>query len=159
MELSYYSTLFLTILLLVGLVFFLRGATKDRPTTWQLPSTEPTPRIRDYLLQLGYRIKSLEPDRVVLEGRVGASGGLAILLTTLALIGLGCLSLVLSLLLPEWGNSVYLLMGGAPIAGLWYWRSAQKLEQITITTAGENLIIQGHRDTLRGIEHHLNGQG
>ncbi len=160
MELSYYSTLFLTILLLVGLVFFLRGSTKDRTTILELQDQNLTPQIRDYLLQLGYRVQNLDPDRdvVVLEGRVAASVGLGILLTVLATIGLACLSLVLSLLLPEWGNKVYVFILGAPLAGVFYWRGAQRIEQVTITSRSGTLLIQGHRDTLRNIENHLHNK-
>jgi uncharacterized membrane protein YphA (DoxX/SURF4 family) len=161
MELSYYSTLFLTLLLLVGLVFFLRGSTKDRTTIMELPDQNLTPKIRDYLLSLGYRVQNLDPDRdvVTLTGQVRASVGLAILLSLLATIGLGCLSLVLSLLFPEWGNGVYLLVGGAPIAGAFYWRGAQKTEEIKITARDGQLVIQGHRDALRNIENRLSEPG
>ncbi len=161
MELSYYSTLFLTLLLLVGLVFFVRGSTKDRTTILELPDPDLTPKIRDYLLSLGYRVQNLDPDRdvVTLAGEVRASVGLGILLSLLATIGLGCLSLVLSLLFPEWGNGVYFLVTGAPIAGAFYWRGAQKTEEIKITTRSDLLIIQGHRDTLRDIKNHLNEPG
>lgn len=157
MELSYYSTLFLTVLLLVGLVFFLKGSTKDRTTILELPDRNLIPKIRDYLFQLGYQVKTLDPDRdvVILEGMVSASVGLAILLMVLATIGLGCLSLVLSFLFPEWGNGVYLLTLGAPMAGAFYWRGAQKLEQVSITSRSGGITILGHRDTLRGIEDHL----
>ncbi len=157
MELNYYSTLLLTFLLLVGLVFFVRGSTKDRTTVLELPDRNLTPQVRDYLLQLGYGVKTLDPDRdvVILEGMVRASVGLAILLTVLATIGLGCLSLVLSFLLPEWGNGVYGLMAGAPIAGAFYWRGAQRTERVTITSRSGQLLIQGHRDTLRNIEAHV----
>lgn len=161
MELSYYSTLFLTVLLLVGLVFFLKGSIKDRTTMLELPDPSLTPKIRAYLLSLGYRVQNLDPDRdiVTLAGEVRASLGLALLLTLLATIGLGCLSLVLSLLFPAWGNGVFLLIGGAPIAGAFYWRGAQRTEEIKIASRAGGLIIQGHRDTLRQIENHLNELG
>ncbi len=158
--LSYYSTLFLTLLLLVGLVFFVRGAVKDRPTYLEIGDPNLTPTIRDYLLGLGYRVKEVDPDRdsVTLEGKIKGSLGLAIFLTVLAAIGLLCLSLVLSFLLPEWGRAVYLLVGGAPLAGWFYWRGAQKIEEVKVSAQTDRLLVQGHRDTLTQLQAHLSGR-
>ncbi|MCS6959431.1 MAG: cofactor assembly of complex C subunit B [Pseudanabaenaceae cyanobacterium SKYGB_i_bin29] len=159
-ELSYYSTLVLTFLLLVGLVFFVAGSVKERRAELALSDPQLVPPLRDYLLQLGYRIKAIDPDRdmVILEGKIKGSVGLALFLTVLAAIGLLCLSLVLSFLLPEGGNSLYLLVGGAPLAGWFYWRGAQKLEQVQIITRNDHVLVQGHRDTLSQLEAYLNGQ-
>ena len=99
------STLLLTLLLAVGLVFFLRAASKDRTTVVEVRSSKPPlvvlPALTEWLQQRGWRQEATNPDRRLLRfsGQVEASGLLAVLLSLLGGVGAGCLGLVLRQLL------------------------------------------------------------
>ncbi|MEB3118392.1 MAG: cofactor assembly of complex C subunit B, partial [Limnothrix sp.] len=73
------STLFLTVLMLIGLVFFIRASAKDRtelacyiPET--IPETELRDRLRGYFSGRSYRLvnRDADNDRVTFEGLVAA---------------------------------------------------------------------------------------
>ena len=103
------STLLLTLLLAVGLVFFLRAASKDRTTVVDVHSPQPPVVVLEgvtgWLGARGWRTEAGDPDRQVLRfrGQVEASGGLAVLLSLLGTVGAACLGLVLRQLLPGLG--------------------------------------------------------
>jgi hypothetical protein len=100
------STLLLTLLLAIGLVFFLRAASKDRTTVVEVHSPRPALEVldglREWLLARGWQAEGGDPEQRVLRfrGQVQASIPLAVLLSLLAAVGAGCLGLVLRQLLP-----------------------------------------------------------
>ena len=77
------STLLLTLLLAVGLVFFLRAASKDRTTVVEVRSSRPPmevlPALAEWLQQRGWIAEESNPERRLLRfrGQVGASSWLA----------------------------------------------------------------------------------
>lgn len=166
------STLFLTVLLLVGLFFFLRASTKNRTEVKRLPApAEPVAlltQIQTHLTGRAYRIIAISPEqeRITFEGLVSASLGLAIFLTMLAVLGLGSLGLVLGMVWPPlegWGLSLIIL---APLATVFYWRGAQRHETVTVqverdqTKPGQAMItITAHRDELIALDTALNSPG
>ncbi|HIK38533.1 MAG: cofactor assembly of complex C subunit B [Geminocystis sp.] len=157
------STLILTLLLLIGLFFFIRGSVKERRETVTLACQDNPDNIlsylRDYFFRRAYRVKSIHPEenKVVLEGLVAASGFLAVFLSFLAGCGLFCLGLVLSMLFQSqplyWALGLTLL---APFTGWYYWHKARRVEQVIFRLDGNPetdktqtvITIQAHRDEL-----------
>jgi ABC-type spermidine/putrescine transport system permease subunit I len=155
------STLILTLLLAVGLFFFIRASTKDRIEQMILETGDTEeillPRLQQYFTDRAYKLKAVEPDTeiVTFEGFVRPSVFLAVLLTGLAAIGAMCLALVLSMLFPDIGRLFLLLLLVAPVAGWFYWQGSSRVEQIRLKVEpqpGEKLPtairISGHRDEL-----------
>ena len=104
---GFQSTLLLTVLLAIGLVFFLRAASKDRTTVVDVHSPRPPIEvlngISNWLEQRGWSRDGGDAERQVLRfrGEVAASRPLAILLSALAAIGGSCFGLVLRQLAPQ----------------------------------------------------------
>ncbi|MGL6134043.1 MAG: cofactor assembly of complex C subunit B, partial [Prochlorococcaceae cyanobacterium] len=103
------STLLLTLLLAIGLVFFLRAASKDRTTTVEVRSSRPAlevlPALSTWLEQRGWQAQTSDPERrsLLFRGQVSSSPLLAVLLSLLGGLGAGCLGLVWRQLLPALG--------------------------------------------------------
>jgi ABC-type spermidine/putrescine transport system permease subunit I len=155
------STLILTLLLAVGLFFFIRASTKERIEQMVLETGDTEeillPRLQQYFTDRAYKVTAVdrETDIVTFEGLVSPSVFLALLLTGLAAIGAMCLALVLSMLFPEIGNLFLLLLLVAPIAGWFYWQGSSRIEQIRLkveASSGDGaptaIKISGHRDEL-----------
>ncbi len=155
------STLILTLLLAVGLFFFIRASTKERIEQMVLETGDAEevllPRLQQYFTDRAYKIKAVDRDTdiVTFEGMVRPSAFLAVLLTGLAAIGAMCLALVLSMLFPDIGKLFLLLLLVAPVAGWFYWQGSSRVEQIRLKVEaqpGEKLPtaikISGHRDEL-----------
>ncbi|MBD2394229.1 cofactor assembly of complex C subunit B [Cyanobacterium aponinum FACHB-4101] len=155
------STLLLTILLMIGLFFFIRGSIKDRTEIVTLACQDNEDNIlsylRNYFLQRSYQVKAIDPDKnkVILEGFVSPSIFLASFLSFLAGCGLFCFTLVLSMLF----KTEYIYFVGlvifAPLAGWFYWRGASRVEEVAfrLDAKPENskdtiITIQAHRDEL-----------
>ena len=89
------STLLLTLLLAIGLVFFLRAASKDRTTVVEVSSPRPAMEVLDglgaWLTDRGWQSDGGEPERRLLRyrGQVRASVPLALLLSGLGGLGGG----------------------------------------------------------------------
>lgn len=161
------STLLLTLLLAVGLVFFLRAASKDRTTVVEVHSPRPAMEVLDGLCRWldarGWKTDDAEPERRVLRfrGEVRASTPLAILLSLLGGVGAGCLGLVLRQLLPRLGWWPLLLILLGPLAGALYRRRAARPEQLELRLVsadeepGSTLRLRAHRDELIAIETEL----
>ena len=87
---GFQSTLLLTVLLAIGLVFFLRAASKDRTTVVDVHSPRPPLEvlngISSWLEQRGWSRDGGDAERQVLRfrGEVTASRPLAVLLSALA---------------------------------------------------------------------------
>ncbi|MGB3613561.1 MAG: cofactor assembly of complex C subunit B [Elainellaceae cyanobacterium] len=163
------STLLLTLLIMVGLVFFIRASTKERLETAQFAAAEaqtPSQLVDDLLTHFTQRAyaplpRKVSPEnpRIVLSGQVKPSIFLAVFLTVLAAIGLLCLGLVIALLLPQVGNLGLILGLLAPFAGLFYWRRSGRMEQIILDLMPNQPVVKvtGHRDELivlrRSLKH------
>ncbi|MCP6757910.1 MAG: cofactor assembly of complex C subunit B [Fischerella sp. CENA71] len=156
------STLMLTLLLSVGLFFFIRASTKDRTEVAQLVSEQDEAtlmsQLREYFRARSYRVAAVDPEQnqVIFEGNVRPSWFLAIFLTVLAATGILCLSLVLSQLFPS--RSIFFLgmVLLSPLSGIFYWKKARKLEKVSLkveTTPSEppsssTITVTAHRDEL-----------
>jgi len=165
------STLFLTILLLIGLFFFIRASVKDRTTEVQfsadLPETDLLPKVKAYFFQRAYKVTSFDPDQeqVTLEGFVKPSWFLAIFLSVLAGSGLLCISLVLFLYFSEFSyrSAFFLLTLLTPLAGIFYWQKAGRVEQVSLKletpegmeTTQSFITVKAHRDELIQLQQAL----
>jgi Flp pilus assembly protein TadB len=163
------STLLLTVLLAVGLFFFIRASVKDRTQIVRLVAEQPQElalqQLKDYFTQRAYRLRTEESlqNQLVLEGFVRPSWFLAIFLTLLTAIGIACLVLVLSLVLPQLTTALLGLVLLSPLAGVFYWRGAARPEQITLKVetaetgaTGSSLVtVAAHRDELLALQRNL----
>lgn len=155
------STLILTLLLAVGLFFFIRASTKDRIEQMVLETNDSEevflPRLQQYFTDRSYRVTEADRDTdiITFEGLVRPSVFLASLLTGLAAIGAMCLALVLAMLFPAVGQLFLLLLLVAPIAGWFYWQGSTRIERVRLKVepqlgdgAPTAIKISGHRDEL-----------
>ncbi len=161
------STLLLTLLLVVGLVFFLRAASKDRTTVVEVRSPRPAVEVLDglsrWLTERGWHAEACDPDRSVLRfaGRVRASLPLAVLLSLLGGLGACSLGLVVRQTLPGSGWWPLLLGLLGPAAGLIYLRRAERPETVELRlvsgadSPGSTLRLRAHRDELIALETEL----
>jgi len=163
------STLLLTLLLAIGLVFFLRAASKDRTTVVDVHSPRPALEVLDglsgWLSQRGWQREGGDAERCTLRfrGEVSASAPLALLLSLLGAVGAACLGLVIRQLLPGLGWWPLLLALLGPAAGLIYRRRAERPEIFELRllepagSSGSTLRLRAHRDELIAIETELAG--
>jgi Cofactor assembly of complex C subunit B len=155
------STLILTLLLAVGLFFFIRASTKDRIEQMVLETSDMEevllPRLQSYFTDRAYRVTAVDRDTdiITFEGSVRPSVFLASLLTGLAAVGALCLALVLSMLFPAVGRLFLGLLLIAPLAGWFYWQGSSRTEQIRLKVESQEgqpipttIRISGHRDEL-----------
>ncbi len=165
MQSIFSSTLLLTLLLAVGLVFFLRAASKDRTTDVEvhssLPPLEVLNGISNWLEARGWRRDAGDADRQWLrfQGSVSSSLPLAVLLSILGGLGGGSLGLVLRQLDPAlgWWPLILAFICG-PAAALVYRRRATRLEFVELRLInssdkkGSTLRLRAHRDELIAME-------
>jgi hypothetical protein len=156
------STFVLTLLLAVGLFFFIRASTKDRTETVKLLSDQEEavfmPQLQEYFRSRSYQVAEVDHERnqVTFEGFVKPSIFLAAFLTLLASVGLICLSLVFALMLPEFGNIFFGLVLFAPLSGLFYWQKAGRVEKVLLKLEPQanqqesfsKITVVAHRDEL-----------
>jgi len=162
------STLLLTVVLMIGLVSFLRSSVKERTTEMLFKSInfnedKLLSKVRDHLKQRGYQVIKLESDReaVTLAGRVRPSIFLAIVLVIVAALGMGCLGLVLSILVPffsdNWLTIAEIAIFTAIGSGLFYWNGADRTEEISLQLRpNSQLWVRGHKDELTEMQRSLN---
>ena len=124
------STLLLTLLLAIGLFFFLRASSKDRTTTIEISSSkkplEALNLICNWLIERGWKQIDGAPNKkkLLIKGQVSSSKYLAIFLSLLGGLGSCSLGLVIIQLYPEFGWWPILLgFVGAPISGFIYFCS------------------------------------
>ncbi|HEY9906459.1 MAG TPA: cofactor assembly of complex C subunit B [Thermosynechococcaceae cyanobacterium] len=159
------STLLLTLLMLVGLIFFIRASVKDRIQVLRLSSAQPEEvtlqSLQEHFADRAYWVAAVDPGQkqIALEGNVRPSLALAIFLSGLAAIGMLCLSLVLSMLLPQLGLALLGLVLLSPIAGIFYWRRAGRAETVLIQvepeespSAQSTIRVTAHRDELAELQ-------
>ncbi|BAZ42010.1 hypothetical protein NIES4101_79780 [Calothrix sp. NIES-4101] len=163
------STLLLTLLLIVGQVFFIRASTKDRTEKAQLVSTQEEaillPLIKEYFQSRYYRVAEVDPEQnqVTFEGFVRPSLFLAAFLTLLAFVGCLCLALVLSQLFPSFGFASLGLLLLSPLSGLFYWKKAGRLEKVVLKVESPTndqdfssfITVVAHRDELNELQQAL----
>ncbi|WOD40059.1 cofactor assembly of complex C subunit B [Nodosilinea sp. E11] len=170
-----YSTLVLTLLMMVGLVFFIRASTKARLETRTLVKPmEPLALLQElttYFEGRSYAVAAAEAEaqRIVLRGRVRPSLFLAGFLTLLAAVGALCFALVLTNLWPAYSTGFLALLGLAPAAGWFYWRGSDRDEEIILAVQPNaasaspvptaTVTITAHRDELIALEQTLGRQG
>ncbi len=163
------STLLLTLLLSVGLVFFIRASTKDRIEIAQLVSmqdeTALLPRLKEYFQSRSYRVAAVDPEQnqVTFEGFVRPSWFLAVFLTLLAAAGTVSLALVLSQLFPNSRNISLALVLLSPIGGIFYWKKAGRLEKVSLKVNkskseahfSSQITVVAHRDEILTLQQAL----
>jgi Flp pilus assembly protein TadB len=166
------STLLLTLLMLVGLIFFIRASTKDRIETAQLVSQQNEATfmsgLKEYFQQRGYRVAAIDSQRnqVTFEGFVKPSVFLAVFLTLLAAVGLLCLTLVILQLFPNLSVAFAAIVLLSPLSGLFYWKKSGRLEKVSlfVKSTEENqdsasrITVVAHRDELAQLQSSLNLQ-
>ncbi|MBE9045723.1 cofactor assembly of complex C subunit B [Pleurocapsales cyanobacterium LEGE 10410] len=163
------STFFLTLLMMIGLFFFIRASVKDRTKQIQLIPSESEDillkKLQEYFEARAYQLTAVDAEnkQIVFKGFVQPSLFLAILLSLLALVGLSCLALVLFLLFPNVHQGFWLLILIAPLAGFFYWRKAGRWEEILLQvisrTDNPNLVgVTAHRDELIQLQENLSVQ-
>ena len=159
------SVLLLTILLAIGLAFFLRAASKDRTTVLEMSSPKPPLEVLNgisfWLEQRGWKSDGGDINKQILRftGVVEASLFLTILLSIFAGLGSACLGLVLRQLYPafEWWPLLLVVLG-SPIAALFYRRKATREEVLELRlieedkSEGITLRLRAHRDELIAME-------
>ena len=165
MQSAFSSTLFLTILLAIGLVFFLRAASKDRTTIVDvqspLPPLEVLNGVSFWLEKRGWEKNggNAEEQLLIFNGNVASSTFLVIFLSCLGGLGSACLGLVLIQLYPTLSWWPLLLASlGAPLAGIIYRiksKREESLELKLLSSESSNisiLRIKAHRDELIAIQ-------
>lgn len=158
------SVLFLTLLILVGLFFFIRASVKDRTKQIELLTEAPEAflsQLQTYFEGRAYHITDEVSDRLILEGLVRPSRFLALFLSVLAATGLLCLALVLSFLFSAASNLFFVLPLLAPAAGVFYWKKAERVEQVELQVTQtpleqkSQITVTAHRDELIQLQQAL----
>ena len=165
MQTAFPSVLLLTILLFIGLVFFLRAASKDRTTVVDvqspLPPLEVLNGVSCWLEERGWKKNggNIEERLLLFHGSVASSNFLAIFLSCLGGLGSACLGLVLIQLYPSLSWWPLLLAAiGAPLAGMIYRIKSKREESLEIKLLSSELSnisilrIKAHRDELIAIQ-------
>tara|TARA_Y100001968_G_scaffold272985_1_gene265521 strand:+ start:2513 stop:3070 length:558 start_codon:yes stop_codon:yes gene_type:complete len=165
MQSAFSSTLFLTILLAIGLGFFLRAASKDRTTVVDvhspLPPLEVLNGISSWLEERGWKKNggNIDEKLLIFNGNVASSPFLAIFLSCLGGLGAASLGLVLIQLYPflSWWP-LMLAVVGAPLAGMIYRIKSKREESLELKLLSSELSqtsilrIRAHRDELIAIQ-------
>jgi uncharacterized membrane protein YphA (DoxX/SURF4 family) len=170
-----YSTLFLTLLLMVGLFFFIRASTKDRTESFSTRQALSPEAMGAWLMEhfqgRAYEPEAMDtpanadPKEIVLQGIVRPSLFLAGFLTFLAAIGALCFALVLAILWPAYGVAFMGLVALAPAAGVFYWQRAGRQEVVRFRVEaipppatpehGSQMTVTAHRDELIALQQAL----
>ena len=167
---NYYlgSTLLLTILLSIGLIFFLKASSKDRTTIIDISSSkkpvEVLNEVCNWLKLRGWKQIKVNSDNKILtfRGQVISSKSLAIFLSILGGLGSCSLGLVIVQIYPflNWWPILLGLIGG-PIAGFVYYKKSQRDEIFEFKLINEyelkftKLRLKAHRDELIAFENQL----
>ncbi|TAF08502.1 MAG: cofactor assembly of complex C subunit B [Nostocales cyanobacterium] len=163
------STFLLTLLLSVGLFFFIRASTKDRTAREKLVSEQDEAslmtQLKDYFCSRSYRVIAVdqEKNQVTFEGFVRPSWFLAVFLTVLAAVGFACLSLVLSQLFSSQSPFLLALVLLSPLSGIFYWQKAGRIEKVSLKMeaipneqhSSSIITVVAHRDELAELKRAL----
>ena len=167
MNYSLKSTFLLTILLFIGLFFFLRASSKDRTTTIEISTErdqiETLNIICGWLRLRGWNQVGGNSDQKTLTftGQVTSSNLLAIFLSVLGGLGSCSLGLVIRQIYPNlsWWPILLGLIGG-PISGIIYSKKSKREETFEFRLLDEfdkstKLRLRAHRDELISLEKEL----
>lgn len=165
------STLFLTVLMTIGQMFFIRASVKDRTETVRLSGQQPPELLLDqlkkYFTDRSYRVTTVDADRnlVNLVGNVRPSRFLAFYLSGLAFFGTLCLVLILNVIAPDWSTLWWIVLSLSPFAGVFYWKKAGRSESVSFlledSTSGDSdakvtvIKVQAHRDEVESLRSSL----
>jgi Flp pilus assembly protein TadB len=164
------STFFLTLLMMVGLFFFIRASAKDRTQVVRMTSSRSEDdllaELRRYFTDRAYTIQRVdaEKNQVELSGFVQPSLFLAIFLATMAGVGGLCLGLVLSIAVPRLPYIWIAFLGFAPLAGRFYWLKAGRQETVSFrlessspdqNRTGSIITVSAHRDEMETLQETL----
>ena len=168
MSYSLNSTLLLTILLGIGLFFFLRASSKDRTTIIEVSSSQQPIKVLnvlcEWLISRGWQQIGGDFDERILifKGQVVSSKFLAVFLGILGGFGSCALGLVIIQLYPALGWWPILLgLIGGPLSGVIYFKKSareEKFEMKLVSNDDEKLTcmrFRAHRDELISLENEL----
>ena len=169
MTYSLNSTLLLTILLAIGLFFFLKASSKDRTTLVEITSSQKPIEVLDVIYEWlklrGWKQIGGDFDQKILifKGQVVSSKLLAIFLSLLGGLGSCALGLVIIQIYPTLGWWPILLgLIGGPISGTIYYKKSAREEkfELRLITNGDNeemtsMRLRAHRDELISLENEL----
>ena len=159
----------LTILLAIGLFFFLRASSKDRTTIIEISSSEEPIRVLDVLYEWltlrGWSQIGGDFDQKILifKGQVISSKLLAIFLGLLGGLGSCALGLVIIQIYPQlsWWPILLGLIGG-PISSLVYFKKSAREEKFELRLISKSedeemslIRLRAHRDELISLENDL----
>lgn len=161
------STFFLTILIGIGLFFFIRASAKDRTKVLEFVAEQSedslVEALKRYFSDRSYKVTAVEQAgrTVTFEGFVRPSLFLAIFLSFLAAVGIFCLSLVTTMLFPGYGMISLIALLLAPLAGLFYWKKAGRIESVNLqltespSEQKSRFTVTAHRDELIALQNAL----
>jgi len=169
MTYSLNSTFLLTILLAIGLFFFLRASSKDRTTVVEITSSQNPIEVLNAMyewLQLrGWKQIGGDFDQRILifKGQVISSKLLAIFLSLLGGCGSCALGLVIIQIYPNLGWWPILLgLIGGPLSGMIYFKKSAREEkfELRLINSEDNedmtsMRLRAHRDELISLENEL----
>ena len=169
MTYSLNSTLLLTILLAIGLFFFLRASSKDRTTVVEINSSKKPLEVLsvmyEWLNLRGWKQSGGDFDQRILifKGQVVSSKLLAIFLSLLGGLGSCALGLVIIQIYPKLGWWPILLgLIGGPLSGTIYFNKSAREEkfELRLISSDDNeektsMRLRAHRDELISLENEL----
>ena len=169
MTYSLNSTLLLTILLAIGLFFFLRASSKDRTTTVEITSSQKPLEVLKVMFEWldlrGWNQIGGDFDQRILifKGQVVSSKFLAIFLALLGGFGSCALGLVIIQIYPTLGWWPILLgLIGGPLSGMIYFKKSAREEkfELRLISSEDNeemtlIRLRAHRDELISLENEL----
>ena len=163
------STLLLTILLAIGLFFFLKASSKDRTTVVEISSSQKPVKVLNSLCEWlnlrGWKQIDGDFDKRILifKGQVVSSKLLAIFLGILGAFGSCALGLVLIQIYPilKWWPILLGFIGG-PLSGIVYFKKSAREEKFELRLINEDndeettcMRLRAHRDELISLENEL----
>ncbi len=167
MSYSLNSTLLLTILLAIGLFFFLRASSKDRTTVVEISSSQKPVKVLNDLYEWlnlrGWKQTGGDFDHRILifKGQVVSSKFLAIFLGILGGFGSCALGLVIIQIYPVLGWWPILLgFIGGPLSGMVYFKKSAREEKFELRLINNDDVmtvmrLRAHRDELISLENEL----
>ena len=168
MSYSLNSTFLLTILLAIGLFFFLRASSKDRTTVVEISSSQKPVKVLNDLYEWlnlrGWKQTGGDFDKRILifKGQVVSSKFLAIFLGILGGCGSCALGLVIIQIYPGLGWWPILLgFIGGPLSGMVYFKKSAREEKFELRLINKDddvmtfLRLRAHRDELISLENEL----
>ena len=168
MSYSLNSTLLLTILLAIGLFFFLRASSKDRTTIVEISSSQQPIKVLNGLCEWlnlrGWKQTGgdFEQRILIFKGQVVSSKFLAIFLGFLGGFGSCALGLVIIQIYPALGWWPILLgLIGGPLSGMVYFKRSAREEKFELRLINKDddmmtfMRLRAHRDELISLENEL----